>query len=134
MLRQLCSLILGSCLLLAATRADGNADEELKKKPITNDSSEMGKLLQKWWQEGTAAGNVGDWYDNRDGEHSPLDMRPYPQLQKIHYTPEDIKAGRHWALTVGVRPHVTFATRRRPHRRRRGEATRVMPTARPEVF
>src|SRR5205823_317084 len=73
-----------------------------------NDSGEVGKLLQKWWQEGTAAGNVGDWYDNRDGEHSPLDLRPYPQLQKIQYTAEEIKARLHWALTVGLRPHVTF--------------------------
>ena len=85
MLRLLSSLLLGSSLLLATTHAEGNADEELKKKPITRDSGEVGKLLQKWWQEGTAAGNVGDWYDNRDGDHSPLDLRPYPQLQKIPY-------------------------------------------------
>jgi hypothetical protein len=108
MLRLFGSLILGSSLLLATTPADGNADEELKKKPITSDSGEVGKLLQKWWQEGTAAGNVGDWYDNRDGDHSPLDLRPYPQLQKIPYTDEDIKARRHWALTVATRPQVTF--------------------------
>ena len=28
--------------------------------------------LAEWMQKGTAAGNAGDHYDNRDGGHSPL--------------------------------------------------------------
>ena len=108
MVRLLGVLVLTSSTLLAFVRAAEPSDDELRKKPITTDGSEIGKLLQNWWKEGTAAGNVGDWYDNRDGEHSPLDLRPWPQLQKAHYTPADVKARRHWALTLGARPHVTF--------------------------
>ena len=82
--------------------------DSLKDRPIGVGGGEVGDLLRQWWRDEGAAGNVGDWYDNRDGEHSPLDLRPWPQLQKAHYTPADVKARRHWALTLGARPHVTF--------------------------
>ena len=62
------ALILASLALLAFARTDGPTDEDLKKKPITTARGELGDLLRKWYKEGTAAGNVGDWYDNRDGE------------------------------------------------------------------
>ncbi|MCE9530532.1 MAG: hypothetical protein K8T89_05285 [Planctomycetes bacterium] len=81
---------------------------ELRKKPITMTKGELGDLLTKWWKEGTAAGNVGDFYDNRDGAHSDLNTQPYPQLQRIVYTEDDIKTRRNWALTLFTRPHVTF--------------------------
>lgn len=77
-------------------------------KPITTDQSKVGELLRQWAAEGTAAGNTGDWYDNRDGGHSMLDLRPYPQLQLVPYSEDDIKAQRHWALAVRVLPQVTF--------------------------
>src|SRR5829696_5991904 len=72
--------------------------EPPKDKAITTAGGEVGDLLRKWWKEGTAAGNVGDWYDNRDGAHSPLDLRPWPQLQKVKYSEADFKARRNWAL------------------------------------
>ena len=100
-----------TCLFVAGA-AEPPAEEatlaELRKKPITTSKSELGELLTKWWQDGTAAGNAGDFYDNRDGAHSDLSTEPYPQLQRIVYTDDDIKNRRHWALTVGTRPHVTF--------------------------
>jgi hypothetical protein len=108
MIQRLCVLILASSALLGFTRAAEPTDEELRKKPITTTGGELGKLLNQWWKDGTAAGNVGDWYDNRDGEHSPLDLRPWPQLRKVHYTEEDIKRRRHWALQPRTLPHVVF--------------------------
>src|SRR5688500_14315574 len=108
MVRRLSVLGLAGSALLAFARGDGPADDELKKKPITNDGGEVGKLLTKWWKEGTAAGNVGDCDHNRDGEPSPLDLRPWPQLQKVKYCEEDVKRRRHWALMTRVREHVTF--------------------------
>src|SRR5262249_40080930 len=69
---------------------------------------ELGELLGKWWKEGTAAGNVGDYYDNRDGDHSNLDTSVYPQLQRVVYTEEQVKTRNNWALMLGVRPNVTF--------------------------
>jgi hypothetical protein len=82
--------------------------EKLKQKPITTDGGKVGMLLKQWYQEGTAAGNAGDYYDNRDGDHSPLDLGRYPQLSAIKYSPEDIKLFKHWAAARVVLPHVTF--------------------------
>lgn len=77
-------------------------------KPITTSKGPLGDLLRKWSAEGTAAGNDGDWYDNRDRGHSGLDLAPYPQLKKVEYTDEDRKQGRDWALQGRVLPHVVF--------------------------
>jgi hypothetical protein len=90
-----------------ATAADEPA-AKLAARPITTAGGKVGDLLRLWWKEGTAAGNVGDFYDNRDGSHSDLDMNPYPQLQKIQYTKEDIKQRRHWAAQRVILPHVVF--------------------------
>src|SRR5579864_7307525 len=81
---------------------------ELAAKPITTASGKVGDLLRQWWKEGTAAGNVGDFYDNRDREHSPLNMAVYPQLQKITYSAEDLKFRRDWAAQRIVLPKVVF--------------------------
>src|SRR5262245_38367673 len=98
------------CLLLGglAWADPAPADDELSKEPITTARGEMGDLLRQWHKDGTAAGNVGDWYDNRDGEHSPLDLSPYPQLRKVKYTEADVKARRNWAGQPAVLPHVVF--------------------------
>jgi hypothetical protein len=93
MTRVFTALFLASSMSLALGRANGPSDDTLKKKPITTDQGEQGKLLKAWWKDGTAAGNAGDWYDNRDGEHSPLDLSPWPQLQKVKDTPRPREAG-----------------------------------------
>jgi hypothetical protein len=108
MIRRLCIVVVAFSAFLALARAAEPTDEELRKKPITSDGGEIGKLLTQWWKDGTAAGNVGDWYDNRDGDHSPLDLRPWPQLRRFPYSADDVKARRHWAMATVVRPHVTF--------------------------
>jgi hypothetical protein len=77
-------------------------------KPITTDRGEIGKLLRQWEAEGSAAGNTNDWYDNRDGGHSLLEVAPYPQLQVVKYSDEDRKARRDWALQTKVQPRVVF--------------------------
>ena len=81
---------------------------QLKDKAITTAPGKAGDLLRQWWEEGTAAGNVGDFYDNRDSGHSDLDMSVYPQLQKFVYSAEDIEKRRHWAAPFMVRPGVVF--------------------------
>ena len=71
-------------------------------------SGKLGDLLRKWYAEGTAAGNTGDFYDNRDGGHSRLNTSRYcPQVECITYT----KATRNklgWAGQNRILPHVTF--------------------------
>lgn len=81
---------------------------KLKQKPIAVGGGKVGDLLRQWWKEETAAGNAGDFYDNRDGDHSPMNLAPYPQLSAIKYSAEDIKLQRHWAAQRQILPHVTF--------------------------
>jgi len=97
-------------LLITILTAPIAADDppSLKDQPITTTQGELGNLLRKWWQEGTAAGNVGDLYDNRDGGHSDLNTKPYPQLRRIVYSPEDVKLRRHWAAQRTTLPFVVF--------------------------
>src|SRR5436190_1395989 len=104
------------CLLLAfavapatiAQEIKSRPEAELRKEPIAIGDGAVAPLLNKWWRQGTAAGNIGDWYDNRDGEHSPLDLRLWPQLQKVHYTEEMLKAKVNWAAQRQVLPVVVF--------------------------
>jgi len=77
-------------------------------KPITADKGPIGELLLKWADEGTAAGNIDDWYDNRDRGHSRLNCAPYPQLQTIEYSEAERKASRDWALQTSVRAVTVF--------------------------
>ena len=93
-------------LMLAVTVAF--AETKAQEPPITTVSGPTGDLLRKWWVEKTAAGNTGDWYDNRDEAHSDLDTKPYPQLSRFLYTPEDKKARANWAAARVIRPPVTF--------------------------
>ena len=106
MIRRWCVLILSISAVFAF--ADEPTDADLREKPITTANDAVGKLLRDWYKGGTAAGNVGDWYDNRDGEHSPLDLSPYPQLRKVAYSADDFKMRRNWALQPNVLPHVVF--------------------------
>ncbi|MBI3822951.1 MAG: hypothetical protein HY289_09785 [Planctomycetes bacterium] len=82
--------------------------DKLRQLPITTDAGKVGMLLKQWWAEGTASGNAGDFYDNRDGDHSPLDLKRYPQLSAVKYSDEDVKLRKHWAAARIVRPQVTF--------------------------
>ena len=73
------------------------------------DNSEIAKLLRQWHKEGTAAGNTGDFYDNRDRTHSLLNTGPHPQLDKVEYTKEQLDRRLDWALQLNfLHPHVTF--------------------------
>src|SRR5438552_1777942 len=100
------------CLALAAP-AQGQTLEpvdadQLRQKPITTAGGPVGDLLKQWWKEGTAAGNIGDYYDNRDGDHSPLNLAPYPQLLTVKYSADDIKLKKHWAGQQVIHPAVVF--------------------------
>src|SRR5262249_12286534 len=80
----------------------------VRERAITSDGGEVGKLLKKWHAEGTAAGNTGDFYDNRDRDHSALNRGLYPQLDEVMYTPEERKVNRDWAAQFVLLPQVTF--------------------------
>jgi YD repeat-containing protein len=97
------------CLLLTlGLRADAQPTSKDSSQPATGEG-EVASLLRRWYRAGTAAGNVGDYYDNRDGGHSPLNLKRHPQLRVLEYTPLDEQRRRNWGLRI--RPavgHVTF--------------------------
>lgn len=48
---------------------------------VTTRTDAVAKLLNEWFAAGTAAGLKAITYENRDGQHSPLNTALYPQLQ-----------------------------------------------------
>jgi hypothetical protein len=76
--------------------------------PITTSDDKDAILLKKWWQEGTAAGHLGDYYDNRDRGHSDFNISCWPQLKKIDYTPQQRARYGDWAGQQALLPFVTF--------------------------
>jgi hypothetical protein len=78
------------------------------EKPIAPAGGPVGDLLRKWYAEGTAAGNKGDSYDNRDRGHSGLDLGAHPQLSKVEYTDLDRRVGRDWAAQGAVLGGIVF--------------------------
>jgi hypothetical protein len=76
----------------AEKRADSQAD------PVVRGQGEIGEQLRRWFTEGTAAGNAGDFYDNHDGDHSNLAVADYPQITPIEYDAPVKKHGYHLGL------------------------------------
>ena len=67
---------------------------------ITTRTDEVGKLLNDWHQAGTAAGLADITYENRDGQHSPLETARYPQLKIFR---PDAKSGPPTGPSVALR-------------------------------
>jgi hypothetical protein len=65
--------------------------EEQDAKPVFNKRDKASSLVNTWFSEGTAAGNINDWYDNRDRGHSGLPMGQFPQLKKVAYSKQQLK-------------------------------------------
>jgi hypothetical protein len=98
-------ILLVLLFLVVSGLASLAADTE---RSISTAKGEVGDLLRKWYAEGSAAGNVGDFYDNRDRDHSPLNKALFPQLDFVTYTDEQRKERRDWAMQVVVLKQVTF--------------------------
>lgn len=89
---------------------DAGTTVKIAVKPgaITTDGGEVGKLLKQWYADGTAAGNTGDFYDNRDRDHSALNRAMFPQLDEVMYSKADRDVRRDWAGQNTILPVVTF--------------------------
>jgi hypothetical protein len=55
------------------------------KGDAVHNDSELGRQINAWYAEGTAAGNVGDFYDNHDTDHSVLRVKMFPQFTRIRF-------------------------------------------------
>ncbi len=108
--RLLAAVLLGCCFM--SWSYEQQTEQELltplSEKPIALKGNEIGDLLRKWHANGSVAGNGGDYYDNRDGGHSLLNTARYPQLQKIEYSQEQIKARLNWGVQRKLLPYVVF--------------------------
>jgi len=58
-------------------------------QPVTTRTDNVAKLLNEWFVNGTAAGLKAITYENRDGQHSPLNTAQYPQLQVFQAVEND---------------------------------------------
>jgi hypothetical protein len=72
--------------------------EAAAAKPIAEGYGKAGDLLRQWSKEGTAAGNTGDLYDNHDNGHSRMNVKSFPQLTQIMFSPEAQKRQLHNGL------------------------------------
>lgn len=66
------------------------------EKPSSNNyvrlPGAVGGKIRKWQEEGTAAGNFGDLYDNLDRGHSVLKLSEFPEMRPIRYCADAKKA------------------------------------------
>jgi hypothetical protein len=73
-------------------------DKAAAAQPVVAGYGKAGELLAQWYKEGTAAGNHGDLYDNRDGGHSFMNFKTFPQLTRVIYGEEVQKRRMNWGL------------------------------------
>lgn len=69
-------------------------------RPIAVGLGKAGDLLRTWYEEGTAAGNHGDLYDNHDSDHSNMNFKAFPQLTRIEFSEEARKRRVHHGLQL----------------------------------
>lgn len=73
-------------------------DKAAAARPVVAGYGKAGELLAQWYKEGTAAGNHGDLYDNRDGGHSYMNFKTFPQLTRVIYGEEAQRRRLNWGL------------------------------------
>jgi hypothetical protein len=78
---------------------------DVEELTIAKGQGKVGDLLREWFDEGTAAGNRGDFYDNHDGDHSNMNFRGFPQITRIEYGEPLRKRGLH----NGLQRHFLFS-------------------------
>lgn len=84
-------------------------DAEAAAPDIRTGDNEIADTLNRWYNQGSAAGNHGDLYDNRDAGHSRLSADLFPQLTHIRYDKELSDHGLHrGAQTQFLYNHVTL--------------------------
>lgn len=96
-------------LLFLSLAAAGSvwAQQQQGPPPLTTRTDAVGRLLNAWAAEKSAAGLKLIRYENRDGGHSPLAPTLYPGLQFYQPTEEEKKAGRDRGVANQIRPEPT---------------------------
>lgn len=71
---------------------------------VTTRGDTVGSLLNRWFNEGSAAGLARITYENRDGAHSPLNTSVWPQLKVYAPSEEEKKLGAAPGAAISIRP------------------------------
>ena len=69
--------------------------ESSGEDPVRNGPADK---INAWFREGTAAGNVGDFYDNHDTNHSKPALQNFPQVTQILFDDQTRKLNFHTGL------------------------------------
>ena len=77
-------------------------DKKLADRPVTIGGDPAFEAVREWYAEGTAAGNVGDLYDNRDRDHSNMHYKRFPQITRIEYGEEPKKLNADWGVQINL--------------------------------
>ena len=72
--------------------------------PVIRGDDEVAKLVNAWYDEGTAAGLSSVLYDNHDRDHSNIDLRRFPTLTRIEYCREAAREN----LDHGLQTQLSF--------------------------
>lgn len=98
-LRRFLMVVMLGALPLAAQEA----------KPVaTTRTDAAGALLNEWFAAGTAAGHAGDYYDNRDAGHSPLDPAAFPLLRPLPYLDSQREQKKDYGPPGEIRPETVI--------------------------
>lgn len=62
------------------------------------------EIVAAWLADGTASGNAGDLYINRDGDHSRVDLKDFPLLSELRFDGEARKKGVNRAIPNTLYP------------------------------
>ncbi len=62
------------------------------------------EVLAAWLADGTASGNAGDLYINRDSDHSRVDLKDFPLLSELRFDSEAKKKGVNRAIPNTLYP------------------------------
>lgn len=104
LLRLSSGQFLALCCLAGIALAGGTLQAQEK---ITTRQDKVGQMLNQWAAEKTAAGLAHIAYENRDGQHSPLEQHLYPQLKFVPPPAEEAAKGQDKGPIGAVRAQPT---------------------------
>ena len=95
-------------VLICLAAAPAGVQGQSAPTPVAVGKGSVAALLNQWYAEGSAAGNVDDHYDNRDRGHSRLEIARFPQLSEVTYSDAERAERADWGAQREVVPHVTI--------------------------
>ncbi|WP_309398026.1 hypothetical protein [Cerasicoccus maritimus] len=112
----------------------------LRANPVDSSEDPLAKQIQAWFDEGSAAGNVGDVYENRDHNHSGLKLKRFGQFARIRYSPQLRDLGADYGAKLNMandRPSIinaSLAVQEKPYTRSMARGMLHNPELAPQLY